>query len=155
MAWHIFSLSCTNFKTRTLHASDESLGLGMESHVCFPAIYTASTLRHALGYAFPTNLFGDNLYYSVVLELEVSTSDIARECNHGEVLVNPHGCILIRNVYIFFNVDIGKGSPRCGEWNPADELLPGGPLLGCDTANHEYRMVDTVVRHRQSAWWTR
>ena len=29
----------------------------MESHVGFPAIYTASTLAHALQYGFPGNIF--------------------------------------------------------------------------------------------------
>ena len=99
--WHGTYFNCLGciFHTRTLHASDPSLGLGMDNHVPgLPAIYTASTLHHALGYAFPTNLFGDNLYYSVALELEVSTSCIAMECNKGEVLISPHGCYLIRHV---------------------------------------------------------
>jgi len=145
--WHGTYFNCLAriLHTRTLHASDPSLGLGMDNHVLgLPAIYTASTLHHALGYAFPTNLFGDNLYYSVALELEVSTSSIAMECNKGEVLISPHGCYLIRHVYVFLNVNIRQGYPRCAEWNPQDELLPCGPLP----------FPAGILQHRKSQWFT-
>ena len=145
IVWHGTYFNCLAriLHTGALHASDLSSGLGFESHVSFPAIYTADTMQHALRYAFPTNLFGDNLYYSVLLELEVSTSSIVQR-RRGEVLIEPHGHLLIRHVYVFFNVNISQGSPRCQEWNPQDELLPCGPLP----------FPAGITQHRRSAWWT-
>ena len=49
-------------------------------------------------------MLGDNLYYSFVMELEVATNDVAKRCNRGEILIREGGLILIRSVYIFFNV---------------------------------------------------
>ena len=115
-------------KTQAFLCSDTSAGLGMDSHVHFPAIYTASTLEHALHYAFPCNMLGDNLYYSFAMELEVATNDVAARCNRGEILIRAGGQVLIRSVYIFFNVNIKKGHPRCAEWDPNDELFAHGAL---------------------------
>ena len=52
--------------TGRFHASDLSLGLGMENHFHKPAVFTADTMDHAIRYAWPSNMFGDNFYYGVV-----------------------------------------------------------------------------------------
>ena len=88
------------------------------------AIYTAETVKHALQYAFPCNVLGDNLYYSVLLNLEVKRADILKKCNKGEVLIRPGGSVIIRAVTFFFNIDISKGYPRSYTWDPDLELLP-------------------------------
>ena len=41
--------------------SDRNNGLGMETHVAYPAVYTANTFAHGFSYAWPSNLFNDNL----------------------------------------------------------------------------------------------
>ena len=110
--------------TGIFHPSVRSLGLGMESHVKFPAVYTADTFHHAVRYAWPCNVFGDNLYYSACFELEVQSSDIIKR-HHGEVLVRPgDGILLIRRIFFFFNLDIPRRGRKCPEWIAADELLP-------------------------------
>ena len=106
-------------KTQVFLCSDTSVGLGMDSHVNFPAIYTASTLEHALHYAFPSNMLGGNLYYSFVMELEVATNGVAARCwGPGSNSERLH----------FFNVSIKQVYPRCQVWDPDDELFAYGAL---------------------------
>jgi hypothetical protein len=116
--WHCLARILT---TGELHASDGSLGLGMETHVEEPAIYTAETLKHALKYAIPCGVLGDNTYCSVLLEMVVNTHAILKRCNRGEVLVKPSAAgrdLLIKNVVVFFNIDVGGGYPKCPEFHP-------------------------------------
>ena len=51
--------------TGQLHHSDHTIGLGMETHVNFPAVYTAQTMDHAIHYSWPSTFLLDNLYYGV------------------------------------------------------------------------------------------
>ena len=96
---------------------------GMESHVKFPATYTAETMDHAFKYSWPCNLFDDNLYYSFMLELEVRQPEDVLMLHRGEVLVKSEG-LIIRSVYIFCNRHIAKGQPRCQFVCREFELLP-------------------------------
>jgi len=121
--WHGTYMHCLAriLTTGKLHASDDSLGLGMETHVQEPAIYTAETLKHALKYAIACNFLGDNLYYSVVLEMALDKRAVSKRCNRGEVLVNPSAPgqdLLITNVILFFNIEVGKGYPKCPNFYP-------------------------------------
>ena len=108
--------------TRQLHPSDESAGLGMESHVHFPAVYTADTMDHAVHYSWPSNFLQDNLYYGVMLELEADSTRILKK-RRGEVLLPPDA-LKMKNMYLLFNLSIARGQSKNAEWRPELELLP-------------------------------
>lgn len=124
--------------TGSLHATDRSLGLGMESHVAFPAVFTADTLHHAVGYAWPSNFLKDNLYYGIVFEIEADVDKILKRCRRGEVLMAPDG-LIIRNVYLFFNLCIGIGKPKNPEWLANVELLPAEMAVGNSLSGEQLR----------------
>ena len=113
--------------TNRLHESNGSLHLGMETHVNFSCVYTASTMVHALGYAWPSSALKDNLYYKVLFQCETSSLDVIKR-HKGEVLVR--GChLVIRNVFLYYNCAIEKGAPKCADSQLAQdlELLPFVP----------------------------
>ena len=108
--------------TRQLHPSDYTVGLGMETHVNFPAVYTAETMDHAMRYSWPSTFLLDNLYHGVMLELEGDSARVLKR-KRGEVLFPPDA-LTIRSIYLFFNMNIAQGQSKNAEWRPELELLP-------------------------------
>ena len=108
-----------------MKASDSSATgqlLGHECRTKFDAVFTAATVDHAMDYAWPSNFLLDNLYYGLMLELEIDNSKVLQE-HRGEVLVKPDGVIL-RGVYLLENLSIAQGRAKNPQWNPALEYLP-------------------------------
>ena len=112
--------------------------LGMETHVSFPAVYTAETMDHALKYSWPGKVLRDNLYYSFMFELEVQDPSCILKRHKGEVLVRSKG-LLSRSVF-FINRHISQGQPRCsGTYRSDLELLPfpvGASLTSASLLNY-------------------
>ena len=130
--------------TGCFHESQPNGDLGMETHVGFPTVYTAETLDHGMRYAWPSTFLLDNVYYSIMFELEADPTCIQKH-HRGEVLVRPHG-LRIRGMYVFFNLAINPGAPKCPEWPIPNqlELLPAGLVLG--TSLQPFPL-------RESAWY--
>ena len=95
-------------------------------------MFTAETMDHGFSYACPATFLKDKLYYGIMYELE---ADRGRLINHrefyngknrkhpGEMLFPPEA-LIIRNVYLFLNLDLEKGSSKCQELDPDLEMLP-------------------------------
>ena len=97
-----------------------------------PCVFTAETMDHGFSYAWPAPFLKDKLYYGIMYELE---ADRGRLINHreffngknrkhpGEMLFPPEA-LIIRNVYLFLNLDLEKGSSKCQVLDPDLERLP-------------------------------
>ena len=72
-------------------------------------------------------LFGDGVYYRVVLELRVDSSQTMRERQRGgHQLVFPASAVNVHAVWVLPNASPGVGEERLSSWNPAHEALPAG-----------------------------
>ena len=100
----------------------------MENHHWQPAVFTADRFDHAFSYAWPSAAMKDALYYSAMFELEVDRSRIlkqykSRRRGSMEVLLPPDA-ILIRNVFVSYNLFVKAGDPRCWDPQPHLEMIP-------------------------------
>ena len=55
---------------------------------------------------FPCNVFNDNLYYSVMLELEADKARLVKTWHKKDEYLFSNDGLLIKSVYIFMNVPI-------------------------------------------------
>ena len=131
--------------TGCLHESQPLGNLGMETHVSYPAVFTAATMDHGMKYAWPSVFLLDNLYYGIMFELEADPSCVKKH-HRGEVLMSPQG-LRIRYMYLFFNMAITQGKPKCPEWPVPNalELLPAGLMSGASSLQ--------PCLLRRSAWY--
>ena len=95
----------------------------------------------------------DNLYYGFEFELEIDQSRVARTYTGGrssegsEVLV-PSDAILIRRIYIFYNLHVSQGSARNTYW-PGDPQLHDLELIPSEMAAKWADVEAHFVRKRQ------
>ena len=132
--------------------SDESLGMGMENHTGMPAVFAAETFDHAKGYAWPSTMLHDNIYYGVVLQLQVLSSGIRSRSTRGEVCFSNQA-VRIAAVYLLLNLDIGQGESKMPEWRDELELLPDA-LLARRAASCASTGELSHCPSRETAWWT-
>ena len=101
---------------------------GMESHVNYPAVYSATMFSHAFGYAYPSCQFYDNVYCAAVLELLVEppyTRHTCKRSNYGseEILSTSTG-VTVEALHIVYNHRIPQGGSKMWEDPAPYELLP-------------------------------
>ena len=88
-------------------------------------------MDHAIGYAWPAPILEDNLYYGIMLELEADTERLMNKnewasgtSKHSGEKLFPPEALIIRNVFLLFNLDLKQGSSKCQKLDPTLEGLP-------------------------------
>ena len=104
---------------------------GMESHVSYPAVYSATKFDHAATYALPSCPFDDNLYAAVVLELEVQPpytfyrkSRRGLRIDNSEKVLSTSTGVTVVALHLLYNLHIAQGDARMHAKPSKWEILP-------------------------------
>ena len=130
VSWHLHILAPRVLRTGKFHCSDSRIA-GMDSRWRKPCVFTAATMDHASGDAWPAPILQDNLYYGIMYELEADTERLLNSnewvsgaSKHGVEMLFPPEALIIRNVFLLVNLDLAQGSSKCQQLNPSLEMLP-------------------------------
>ena len=98
---------------------------GMESHVSYPAVYSATEFSHAFSYLMSCCPFYDNVYTAAILELLVEPPYIRHKSKRGseEILSTSTGAT-VKALHIVYNQRIPQGGWKMWQDPAPWEILP-------------------------------
>ena len=130
--------SCIHICNTQVLESSYDAAKGHEFNRLGALVYCSPRFETAVGYARATNLFNNDCYHRVVLELEVDKRRLKHSKKAGGLqwTLQPSA---VRVIGCWFILNCGNvvGEDFLREWKPEEEILPEGVVaarLGCATS---------------------
>ena len=90
-------------------------------------MYCSPLLSTAWSYARPQIVFGDGVYYRVILELRVQEAlRKKKRTKGGEQWTYDSEHVRMHGVWIGINMPPSAGDERLSQWDSVDEAIPPG-----------------------------